>query len=124
MMMSDISTRIRHSIYGFALGDCLGVPYEFFKQGTFKFKPFASYGTHYQPSGTWSDDFALTLAMLDSFVDGEYNETAHKNNLKDFMRGKYFPDGIRFDVGTATADAIESNFTIQTDTKQPSNYPR
>jgi len=112
---SKIFHRFRHSLFGFVLGDCLGVPYEFQKQGTFKFKPFAGYGTFHQPPGTWSDDTALTLAMLDAIVDGDYNETAHRNNLKRFMNGEYFPDGVCFDVGNATCRAINSNFTLSMD---------
>jgi len=110
-----LNNKFRHSLFGFVLGDCLGVPYEFQKRGTFKFKPFDGYGTFNQPPGTWSDDTALTLAMLDAIADGEYNETVHKSNLHRFMDGEYFPDGKRFDVGTATANAIYSDFTIPTD---------
>ena len=111
---NSLSTRIRHSLFGFALGDCLGVPYEFKRPGTFKFKPFAGYGTHSQPSGTWSDDTALTFAMLDAISGGEYDETAHRNNLKRFLKGEYFPDGFCFDVGNATHRAIQSDFTVPT----------
>ena len=114
---TDFTARIRHSILGFVLGDCLGVPYEFQKKGSFKFKPFTGYGTFHQPPGTWSDDTALTLAMLDAIVDGEYDETAHKNNLKRFMEGCYFPDGVCFDVGNATRRAINSDFTVSTDSE-------
>ncbi|MCL2512114.1 MAG: ADP-ribosylglycohydrolase family protein [Bacteroidales bacterium] len=109
------TSRIRHSLFGFVLGDCLGVPYEFQCPGTFKFKPFAGYGTYNQPPGTWSDDAALTLAMLDAIVDGEYDERTHKDNLKRFMEGEYFPDGRCFDVGNATCRAIISDFTLLMD---------
>jgi len=59
----DFMSRVRHSIFGFILGDCLGVPYEFQRPGTFKFKPFAGNGSHNQPPGTWSDDTALMLVI-------------------------------------------------------------
>jgi len=111
----NLTTRIRHSLFGFVLGDCLGVPYEFKIKGTFKFEPFAGYGTFNQLPGTWSDDTALTLAMLETIVDGEYIETTHKNNLKRFMDGEFFPDGRCFDVGIATRKAIDRDFTVSTD---------
>ena len=53
--------------------------------------------------------------MLDSISGGEYSETAHRNNLKHLLKGEYFPDGNCFDVGNATARAIQSNFTVPTD---------
>ena len=112
---SNFNTRIRHSLFGFVLGDCLGVPYEFNPPGKFKFKPFAGNGRHDMPSGTWSDDTALTLAFLNSIVDGEYDETKHKNNLKRFMKGEYFPDGRCYDVGIATGRAINSDFALSMD---------
>jgi len=115
-MNNILDNKVRHSIFGFVLGDCLGVPYEFKKSGTFKFKPFDGYGTFHQPQGfTWSDDTALTLAMLDAIADGEYDEKAHKINLKRFMNGDFFPDGYRFDVGNATRRAIISNFSFTMD---------
>jgi len=111
----NYTSRLRHSLFGFVLGDCLGVPYEFKLSGTFKFEPFVGNGTHKQQPGTWSDDTALTLAFLDAIVDGEYNETIHKNNLHRFMEGEYFPDGRCFDVGIATSNAIDFNFSISMD---------
>jgi len=106
LITNPLTTRIRRSILGFALGDCLGVPYEFKTPGSFKFKPFDGYGTFGQVPGTWSDDTALTLAMLDAIVDGEYDDATQRNNLKRFLKGDYFPDGDCFDAGNATRRAI------------------
>ena len=50
--------------------------------------------------------------MLDAIVDGEYDESVHRDNLKRFMGGEYFPDGKCFDVGIATSRAINSDFTL------------
>ena len=110
-----LTTRIRRSILGFTLGDCLGVPYEFKTPGSFKFKPFDGNGTFGQAPGTWSDDTALTLAMLDAIVDGEYDDAKHRDNLKRFLKGDYFPDGDCFDVGNATRNSIYCDFAISTD---------
>jgi ADP-ribosylglycohydrolase len=107
--------QVKNSSLGFVLGDCLGVPYEFKSPGSFQFKPFAGYGTHHQPPGTWSDDTALTLAMLDAIVNGEYDEPTHRNNLKRFLTGDYFPDGDCFDVGNATRSSISGGFAVPTD---------
>jgi len=102
--------QLEHSIWGFILGDCLGVPYEFREQGSFKLKEFAEYGTHNQPAGTWSDDTSLMLCLIDAFENGEFDIEKHKQNLKDFyFRGKYTVDGV-FDIGNSTGEAIASNF--------------
>lgn len=62
-----------------------------------------------QPAGTWSDDGALTLALLDSLI------TTHRfdplDQARRFLRwaddGVYTPDGDgRFDIGNATATAL------------------
>lgn len=57
---------LRDCIYGLAVGDALGVPYEFRPRGTFKCTDMIGYGTHGQPAGTWSDDTSMTLATCDS----------------------------------------------------------
>ena len=106
--------QLENSIWGFILGDCLGVPYEFRKKGTFKYKKFAGYGTYNQPPGTWSDDTSLMLCLIDSYEDGEFNIGKHKANLTNFLKyGHYTADGI-FDIGNATRNAISSNFTNNT----------
>ena len=43
---------LRGCIYGLAVGDALGVPYEFRPRGTFKCTDMIGYGTHGQPAGT------------------------------------------------------------------------
>lgn len=55
-------------MYGLAVGDALGVPYEFRLRDTFRVDGYLAYGTHNQPAGTWSDDTALSLASLHSLI--------------------------------------------------------
>lgn len=43
---------LRDCIYGLAVGDALGVPYEFRPRGTFECTDMIGYGTHGQPAGT------------------------------------------------------------------------
>ena len=65
--------RLEGAIWGHLVGDALGVPYEFRDPGSIGEVVFGATGTHGQPPGTWSDDGALMLALLDSLVawDGE-----------------------------------------------------
>lgn len=59
---------IKGVIYGAAVGDALGVPYEFKDRGTFKCTGMSEGGTHGMPQGTFSDDTSLLLATQDSLV--------------------------------------------------------
>jgi len=99
---------MRDLAYGSAVGDALGVPYEFMEQGTFRCSGMVGYGTHMQPEGTWSDDTSLTLATCDSIM------ARHGIDVGDMRRrfgswlghGEYAIDGNVFDVGNATYRAI------------------
>ncbi len=53
---------LKSAIYGLAVGDALGVPYEFKFRGAFECTDMIGYGTHNQPEGTWSDDTSVPLA--------------------------------------------------------------
>jgi hypothetical protein len=57
---------LRAGIYGVLVGDALGVPYEFLEPEQIGEVAWRGGGAHGQPPGTWSDDGALTLALLDS----------------------------------------------------------
>lgn len=100
----------RSIAYGSAVGDALGVPFEFMPRGYFTCEGMEGHGTHDQPAGTWSDDTALLLATLDSlatrgFVDVEDMRRRFEDWLCD---GDYAIDNVVFDVGGATMRALES----------------
>jgi len=111
--------RIEGAIWGHLVGDALGVPYEYRPPEAIGEVVFGARGTHGQPPGTWSDDGALMLALLDSLVawDGDAGRVAVRFDPADqalrirrwFEEGAYTPDGDgRFDVGKATRAAIEA----------------
>ena len=58
--------KLKDTIYGLAVGDALGVPFEFKERNSFECTDMVGYGTHNQPEGTWSDDTSMTLAMCTS----------------------------------------------------------
>jgi ADP-ribosyl-[dinitrogen reductase] hydrolase len=99
---------LKDAIYGLAIGDALGVPYEFMPRGSFKACGMDGYGTHNMPAGTFSDDTSLTLATCDSIKQCKQINIDHMRNcFKDwYMHGKYAVDGEVFDVGNTTAQAI------------------
>lgn len=68
------SDRIIGSLYGFFVGDALGVPVEFLNREVLlnkQIKTMEEYGTHNQPKGTWSDDSSMVLATIDSMYNNK-----------------------------------------------------
>ena len=64
--LDELAPLRRAAVYGHLVGDALGVPYEFGHHiDTVELR---GHGTHNQPPGTWSDDGALMLALLDSLA--------------------------------------------------------
>lgn len=74
------SPTLRDCVYGQAVGDALGVPYEFRARGTFECTGMAGHGSHNQPAGTWSDDTSMALATCDSIrTTGRVDERGNGN---------------------------------------------
>ena len=78
------------SIKGGIVGDALGVPYEFTSPTKMKENPattMTGYGTYNQPAGSWSDDSSMTLATMDSLINGvDYDDSFfafYKREKKD-----------------------------------------
>ncbi len=100
--------KLKSAIYGFAVGDALGVPFEFKERGTFRCEGMTGYGTWNRAPGTWSDDTSMTLATLDSIKEtGRIDPLDMKERFCDWLhKGKYTADGDTFDVGTTTQMAL------------------
>lgn len=102
---------LKSSIYGLAVGDALGVPWEASKRDTFKCTGMRGYGRHNQPPGTWSDDTALTLATLDAITTFSGIKRLNLKKIKyNFVQwrefGKFSIDNNTFDIGVSTKKAI------------------
>lgn len=102
-------TTLRDCIYGLAVGDALGVPYEFRPRGTFECTDMIGYGTHEQPAGTWSDDTSMTLATCDSIRElGRIDTEDMRDKFMSWIANdEYTIDGV-FDYGGTTARALRS----------------
>lgn len=72
--------KIKAALFGMAIGDALGVPFEFERRGTFEATGYhvdADYGgvpvrsrwKGIVPFGAWSDDTSMALAMMDAIID-------------------------------------------------------
>lgn len=97
-------------LFGFAVGDALGVPVEFSTREERKNDPvneMRAYGTYHQPFGTWSDDTSLTLCLVESINKGYTVQSVANNFVKYYQHGYLTPYCEVFDVGNSTKDAIE-----------------
>lgn len=99
---------LRDAIYGLAVGDALGVPYEFRLRGSFACTGMVGHGTHDQPAGTWSDDTSMTLATCDSIrACGCVDVGDMLSRFRAWIDGgAYAIDGVVFDYGNTTARAL------------------
>lgn len=99
---------LRDCIYGQAVADALGVPYEFRARGTFRCADMVGHGSHNQPAGTWSDDTSMALAICDSYRElGRIDvDDIRGRFVRWYREGAYTVDGL-FDIGNATRAALE-----------------
>lgn len=99
-----------HGLFGFCVGDALGVPVEFSTREERKKDPvrgMRAYGTHNQPAGTWSDDTSLMLCLIDAVIRGYSIQKAADNFMDFYKSGAFTPHEEVFDIGSSTKDAIE-----------------
>ncbi len=101
---------MKNIIIGMAVGDAVGVPYEFTSKEVMRTNPctdMIGYGTHGQPKGTWSDDTSMALCIVDSLCNGlNYTDIADK--FAEWLYGNLWtPHGKVFDNGMATRRAID-----------------
>ncbi|MGN1209475.1 MAG: ADP-ribosylglycohydrolase family protein [Duodenibacillus sp.] len=98
----------RALLLGAAVGDALGVPFEFRERGTFLASGMTGFGTYDRPAGTWSDDTSLTLALADAICNGSADVNKAARNCVDWLfAGQWTADGVVFDVGNGTRRAVE-----------------
>jgi ADP-ribosylglycohydrolase len=104
MLLPD---RLSGAIYGHLVGDALGVPYEFQPPERIGDVTWRGHGTHDQPMGTWSDDGALMLALLDSLLTAGFDTADQASRALAWQQtGSYAVGGTVFDIGSATASAL------------------
>ncbi len=101
--------KITDALLGVAIGDAVGVPYEFKGRAEMKSNPckdMIGFGTHNQPAGTWSDDSSLTFCLAESLTKGY--------DLKDIAKQFILWRSIAywtahekvFDIGMTTTHSI------------------
>ncbi len=107
-----MNEKLKSIIYGVAVGDALGVPYEFRSRKEMSrnsCEDMIGYGTYNQPAGSWSDDTSLTLCLLDA-IDYKAEEIDFDKAKQNFMdwcfHAKFTAKNVRFDIGNTTIQAI------------------
>lgn len=104
-------TKIVDGVLGFAVGDALGVPYEFLSRERISKRPckdMVGFGSHRVSEGTWSDDTSMVIATMDSFIDNgliDYDDIMCRFNIWLFD-AKYTASDKVFDIGNTTRKAI------------------
>jgi ADP-ribosylglycohydrolase len=107
--MPEPKTTIHSALFGLAVGDALGVPYEFKDREELAENPatgMVGYGTFDQPAGTWSDDASLAFCLAEAMTRGFDLNTIARNFVKWYEDAYWTPHGHVFDVGNATRMAI------------------
>lgn len=100
---------LKDAIYGLAVGDALGVPYEFMHRGSFTVSPdMIGGGVHGQKPGTFSDDTSMTIATADSIRrKGRVDVKDIRRRFENWLyEGEYAVNGNVFDCGNTVSTAI------------------
>ena len=114
-----LEDRIRGALLGHLVGDALGTPYEFnkrFKGGgvppidQIEMNPPEGYNRSHEqvPVGTWSDDGANTLCLLETYLTcGSLDMTYLGHLLTKWLSfGHNTPDGVMFGSGGVTRQSL------------------
>jgi ADP-ribosylglycohydrolase len=100
---------VKDALLGVAVGDAVGVPFEFKSRSQLKENPamdMVGYGSHHQPAGTWSDDSSLTFCLAE-MLSKKYSLSDLSNRFVNWKNFGYWTahDEV-FDMGIATSAAI------------------
>ncbi len=108
--------RLAGGLIGLLVGDALGVPYEFHPPGSIpardqiEYQPPAGFRRSHVgvPPGTWSDDGAHALILLDSLLKCDDLDLEHlaKGLRRWLMEGYYAVNRSVFDIGAQTSSAL------------------
>ncbi len=103
------SNKVIDALLGIAIGDAVGVPFEFSSREKMKLNPakeMMGYGTYNQLPGTWSDDSSLTFCLAESLIEGYDLKDISEKFIQWKNRAYWSARGEVFDIGITTAKAI------------------
>lgn len=95
---------------GVAVGDALGVPFEFESRLERDFEPATDMignRVHMQTAGTWSDDSSLTFCLAEAIIEGYSLETAAKWLTSWLYKRQWTARNEVFDIGITTRESLQ-----------------
>lgn len=104
-------SKIKSVLLGVAVGDAVGVPYEFRSREIMVKNPatdMVGFGTYNQPPGTFSDDSSLTFCLAEALTHGFDLQEIANNFIKWVKEDYWTAHGEVFDIGIATHEAISN----------------
>lgn len=112
--MRKYNNACKDLLFGFAIGDALGVPVEFESRDYLSKNPISDMingGSHNQPLGTFSDDSSLTFCLAEAICT-----TKEQLNLKDIAKkivewsenGYWAVNKEKFDIGISTENFVHN----------------
>lgn len=108
MKMQD---RIMGGLLGAVAGDAIGVPVEFLSREELRRNPvreMRGWGTHRQPSGTWSDDTSMALCLAESITTAGWDlEDQARRFCRWAFEQHWTPHGETFDIGGTTCASLD-----------------
>lgn len=123
-MDKDLKNKIKGTIYGLVVGDCLGAYLEFTDKDNHEYiTDYKAGGVHRLRAGDWTDDTAMALAVIDSLIqnNGKIAPDDIMNKWADwYEQGKYSSNGKCFDIGCGTLMAIRDYFSRRVASQQES----
>ena len=102
--------RLKGMLWGLIVGDCLGSPVQFMEMDSFPHLTEMIHCRHFNtPPGYWTDDTAMALCIMESFVRCRKYDLADiaRNFVKWYKHGFLSSMPYAFDVGGATTAAIQ-----------------
>ena len=104
-------SKIKSVLLGLAVGDAVGVPYEFRSREVMLKNPatdMVGFGTYNQSPGTFSDDSSLTFCLAEALTNGFDLQEIANNFIKWVEEDYWTANGEVFDIGIATHEAISN----------------
>jgi ADP-ribosyl-[dinitrogen reductase] hydrolase len=103
------SERLKGLLFGLAVGDAMGVPFEFMQPKQIESEQFLKmkgFGTYNQPPGSFSDDTSMTVCLIESLI----NKFSQKETADLFIKWKnenyWTANNETFDIGITTNIAL------------------
>lgn len=96
-------------LLGVAIGDAIGVPYEFSEREEMQQNPakeMIGFKMYNQPPGTWSDDSSLTFCLAESLIEGYDLKSLSSKFIKWRKEAYWTAWNNVFDIGMTTTQAI------------------